>query len=354
MPPPPAEEGRGEEESTASPSAGILHQRTARNPVDPQRPYAYLIEQENFGDDQIAEVATIFLTNRECPWRCLMCDLWKNTLTESVQPGAIPRQIDYALNALGCSNRASVVDCGGLPPPSGLKLYNNGSFFDPRAIPVEDHPAIAARAVKFERVIVECHPALISGSVLHFKEMLTGGRARHSVRAAAEDHRCFEIAMGLETSHPQILKKLNKRMTLDDFARAAEFLRANQIALRAFVLVKPPFITDEAEALHWAQRSIDFAFDCGAAVVSLIPTRFGNGALESLAAQGHFAMPKLTTLEDALDYGIGLKRGRVFADLWDLNKFSDCAACFEPRLARLDEMNLSQHTPPRINCPACS
>ena len=158
--------------------------------------------------------------------------------------------------------------------------------------------------------------------------------------------------MGLETAHPQVLEKLNKRMTLDQFRRAAEFLRRNDIALRVFVLVKPPFL-DEAESLVWAKRSVDFAFDCGAAVVSLIPTRIGNGALEALARRGEFSAPKLATLEAAVDYGVGLKRGRVFADLWDLEKFSDCETCFAQRRARLQEMNLRQIAQPPAGCDRC-
>jgi hypothetical protein len=141
-------------------------------------------------------------------------------------------------------------------------------------------------------------------------------------------------------------------MTLDQFRRAAEFLRENGIALRVFVLVKPPFL-DEAEALHWARRSTDFAFDCGAAAVSLIPTRPGNGALEALLEHGEFFPPKLGTLEAALDYGIRLKRGRVFADLWDLKKFSECPASFEQRRARLYETNLAQIVRPAVVCGRC-
>ena len=37
-----------------------------------------------------------------------------------------------------------------------------------------------------------------------------------------------------------------------------------------------------------AVRSLDFAFDCGASAVSLIPTRSGNGAMEALAEKGDF------------------------------------------------------------------
>jgi radical SAM enzyme (TIGR01210 family) len=199
----------------------------------------------------------------------------------------------------------------------------------------------------FERVIVECHPALVGESVLKFREFL---RAARGLRPAATT--TLEVAMGLETAHPEVLAKLNKRMTLDQFRRAAGFLREHDVALRAFVLVKPPFL-DEAEALEWAKRSVDFAFDCGATVIPLIPTRPGNGALDALAARGEFSPPKLATLEAALEYGIGLKRGRVFADLWDLEQFSNCRECFELRRARLHKMNLEQVVTPRVVCDRC-
>jgi len=270
--------------------------------------------------------------------------LWKNTLEETVPVGAIPAQIDYALQRL-CHSTDANVDSrewqNGLKPAKAplrqIKLYNNGSFFDPRAIPSEDFKPIADRVAPFERIVVECHPSLVGESVLRFRDLLSGR---------------LEVAMGLETVHPEVLPRLNKRMTLELFSRAAELLRQNEIALRVFILVKPPFL-DESEAFHWAQRSIDFAFDDGAAVVSLIPTRFGNGALEALAERGEFSQPKLSTLEAALAYGIGLRRGRVFADLWDLEKFSGCDHCFAARLERLRKMNHAQAVPPSIRCLRC-
>ena len=61
-----------------------------------------------------------------------MCDLWKHTLTETVPNGAIPAQIEYALEQLQAK-------------PTQVKLYNSGSFFDPAAIPPGDYPAIAEK-----------------------------------------------------------------------------------------------------------------------------------------------------------------------------------------------------------------
>ncbi len=327
----------------------ILARRGDRNRVDFFKPYAFLVEVERSESGEALSTATVFLSNRECPWHCLMCDLWKNTLTETVPAGAIPAQIDYALSQLAAGEARSQPAAGGgrngIPSNTTLrqiKLYNSGSFFDPRAIPPEDYGAIADRVRAFERVVVECHPAFVGRSAPRFRDLLLTSKHQPTL----------EVGMGLETAHPDVLEKLNKRMTLDQFRRSAAFLCKNDIALRVFVLVKPPFL-GEVEALEWAERSIAFAFDCGATVVSLIPTRAGNGALDALAASDEFSPPKLATLEAALDCGIQLKRGRVFADLWDLQRFSACSECFDRRRARLAEMNLGQVIRPRVACDLC-
>ncbi|HEY1435337.1 MAG TPA: radical SAM protein [Thermoanaerobaculia bacterium] len=307
----------------AARDAWILARRPTRHAVDANRAHAALVEEEVAASGELVAVATVFLTNRECPWRCLMCDLWKNTVTETVAPGAIAGQIRAALAEL--------------PPARHIKLYNAGSFFDPRAIPPDDLVEIAGLLRPFERVIVESHPALVGNACLRFRE-LTGVP--------------LEVAMGLETVHPEILARLNKRMTLDQFDRAAAFLRQQGVGLRAFVLAGLPFL-GEPEGVAWTRRSIEHAFDQGASVVAVIPTRSGNGALEELAATGEFSEPRLAVLEAALDFGLVLRRGRVFADLWDLERFGRCDACFPARRARLAEANRLQRVLPRVACASC-
>jgi hypothetical protein len=158
--------------------------------------------------------------------------------------------------------------------------------------------------------------------------------------------------MGLETAHPETLERLNKRMTLEQFAAAAAFLLENHIDLRSFVLVQPPFMRQQ-DSLYWTQRSLDFAFDCGATAVSLIPTRGGNGAMETLAARGGFTAPCFAQMESAMSYGIGLRRGRVFVDLWDAQPGTECPKCYPARVARLRTMNLQQTDLPSIDCGVC-
>ncbi|NYF78088.1 hypothetical protein [Granulicella arctica] len=237
--------------------------------------------------------------------------------------GAIPEQIEFALQQL--------------PPARHIKLYNSGSFFDIQAIPPDDYPAIAALLNPFERVIVESHPALIGDQCLRFRDLLSTQ---------------LEVAMGLETVHPEALEKLNKRVTLEQFAAAAKRLREQAIDLRVFVLVQPPFVCSD-EALHWAQRSLDFAFDCNANAVTLIPTRAGNGAMDLLQQAGAFTPPDLQTFERSVEYGISRWRGRVFADLWEIERIATCMHCNTARIARLEHINLTQIIPPVVTCEHC-
>ncbi len=151
----------------------------------------------------------------------------------------------------------------------------------------------------------------------------------------------LEVALGLETVHPDVLPRLNKGMTLDDFAAAVRAVRAEGGHVRAFILVRPPFLSD-AEGLEWAKRSLDYAFALGVECCSLIPTRGGNGAMEELARAGLFGPPSLETLEQALEYGLALGAGRVFLDLWDIDAVSPDAPRRADRIARLGRMNLSQ------------
>lgn len=297
--------------------------RIARRELDPWKPYEFLVEEERSAAGELVPVATVFLTNRECPWRCLMCDLWRNTLTVSVPCGAIPAQIDFALAQL--------------PAARQIKLYNSGSFFDPRAIPVSDYRAIAERVASFERVIVESHPALVGENCWRFQKIIAG---------------TLEVAMGLETVHPKIGPRLNKGVTLEQFARAAGKLLDHGVDLRVFVLATLPFLGND-EALEWVARSIEFAFDCGAGVVTIIPTRAGNGAMDQFAASGAFSPPTVELLEAATADGVARQRGRVFADLWEIDRLMNCPACAGARVARLRRMNVAQIVPPPVTCDRC-
>jgi len=308
----------------------VLARRGSKAILDPSLPYATAWEEEPDASGVLVSTTVVFLTNRECPFRCVMCDLWVNTLDETVPRGAIAGQIRAALAQL-----PPAISGGATGGGRQIKLYNAGSFFDPNAIPPADDEEIASVVSGFDRVVVEAHPAFLSGACaercLRFRGLLNGR---------------LEVAIGLETAHPEALARLNKRMTLDGFRRAAGFLARHDIDLRAFILLAPPFVPGD-EAITWACRSLDFATDCGASACSIIPTRSGNGAMEALVPA--FTPPRLRALETTMEYGLTLGRGRVFADLWDIERLFDCE-CAPARVARLRQMNVTQQLTPPVSC----
>lgn len=285
-------------------------------PVGSDRPHAWLQERERQADGRMAPGMTVFLVNRECPWRCAMCDLWRYTLPGRGAAGSIARQIDISFREAGTEGMEWV------------KLYNAGSFFDLGAIPAGEYPGIAERCRAFSRVIVECHPSLVGSSLVRFRDLL-GPAVR------------LEVAMGLETAHPQALEQLNKRFDLEGFQRAARFIRGNQCDLRVFLLARPPFVPLE-EVEPWLERSIDFAFECGADPVVIIPTRVGNGAMERLVQMGLHSRPAFSLLEQGLGYGLSRRRGRVFVDLWDVEVLVGPDTDLVRRRAALEQMIASQ------------
>ena len=203
----------------------ILSRRGKKNKVNPFKPYAYFVEKEPTVSGSIEDTAVIFLTNSECPYRCMMCDLWKNTTDEPVPAGAIPRQIEWALSHL--------------PPARHIKLYNSGSFFDKRAIP---------------------------------------------------------------------------------------------------------------EGIHWAKKFVDFAFQTGVECCTVIPVRSGNGAMDYLIREGFFSPPRISSLEKVIEYGLVLKNGRIYSDVWNIEEFADCPECINQRKNRLVEMNLYQKILAPVEC----
>lgn len=292
-----------------------------RNRLNPDIPYHFLHEQEPDEFGKMREINTIFLTNKECAFQCLFCDLRKNTLSEPTPPGAITRQIEYALARL--------------PQAQEIKLYNNGNFFDTKSIPATDYPEIISRIHSFERVVVENHPKLCNNACVKFSENLNGK---------------LEIAMGLETIHPDVWPKLNKQFTPEDFKKATAFLKNHGIDMRVFILLNPPFLKDRDENIRWALRSIQFAFENGAGCCSVIATRSGNEAMQTLQKQGQYVPPTLDALEEVFEKALGMSCGRVFVDTWDIDFLSRCPHCFQARKERLEKMNREQKILERIVC----
>ena len=284
-----------------------------------------LLEDERRPGGKIEQALTVFLTGAECPFTCSFCDLWQWTLDGPTPPAALTRQLGSVLGARDGQT------------PDRLKLYNASNFFDQRAVPSEDVLGIAKLAAPFAAITVESHANTIGAKTLEFARQIPGR---------------LEVAMGLETIHPAAAAQLNKRLDLARFDSAARFLSDNGIDLRVFVLLGAPYVPVD-ESVAWTVRTVEYAVERGASVVSIIPVRGGNGELERLQELGHFTPPTLLQLEESLDLSLQFTSAVVTADLWDVDRLPACEQCHAERVERLRRANVSGRAESRVSCGLC-
>jgi uncharacterized Fe-S cluster-containing MiaB family protein len=274
------------------------HERPLHKSVpDPFQPIAAIREEELGPDGIVKRVDTLFLNNKECPFQCVMCDLWKHTLDEPTLPGAIVHQIDVAMSTLPSDGEV-------------IKLYNSGNFFDSKAIPPEDYPEICARIARYERVILENHPKLCDERVIAFTKYLPSTTR-------------VELALGIETIHPQWLEGLNKSLTLEDIERAVQWAHAQAFDVRAFLLLHAPTISKRNGVVEdasldqrriWTLKSVEWVQDKGFTAATLIPLR------PDLLPTGAGDAPTREEIEwTAIEAKKIADQMRLFVDCWDMD-----------------------------------
>ena len=233
---------------------------------DPWRPRGSIVEDERRPTAGVA-TRTVFLTGRECPWRCVMCDLWRTRRSDTPR-GAI--RADRRRWPSARWRRAG-------SPPDDQALQRRQLLRSAR-VPDDDYDdrARARRPSARDRRIAS----------------RAGRRSRGRFRALARvDELRSKSRWGSRRRIPRRSSALNKRMTLDDFAAAAALeAPASRCACSCSCHRRSCRRTSRTP---WLLRSIDAAFACRRVGVSLIPTRPGNGAIEALAERRLFAPPSL-------------------------------------------------------------
>ena len=295
----------------------ILNLRTAGAVVDPTAPPAVVTEQEPDENGVIKQATTVFLIGKECPFRCLMCDLWKHTTSEPTPPGALVRQLSQVLPQI--QHREII------------KLYNASNFFDPQSVPLTDRNGLATLVQDFETVVIENHPKLLSNKVPEFAARLNGQ---------------LQVAMGLETADERILRWLNKQMTVADYERACEFLIKHGITIRTFLLLPAPGV-ESTDALSHTVSSVRKALDCGSRVTSLIPLRAGNGVMDWLLNERLVHLPDLSSVANTFASALKLRREkqqRIFLDLWNIETLATTEKHADDLRKQLHRWNMEQPT----------
>jgi radical SAM enzyme (TIGR01210 family) len=203
---------------------------------DPHEPTRVWIDEDNTPDG-VYQSLTIILNTGGCRWAraggCTMCGY----VAESVEGGSVSHealldQIDVCL----AHEEENAADRSGL-----IKIYTSGAFLDEREVGAETRRAIAETFGDRERIVVESLPDFVD---------------REKLADFTEQGLATDVAVGLETATDRVRHDcVNKYFDFDDFVAASEEADAAGAGIKAYLLMKPAFLS-EAEAIEDMKRSV--------------------------------------------------------------------------------------------------
>ena len=180
-----------------------------------------------------------------------------------------------------------------------IKIYTSGSFLDPGEVAPEARDAILEMAGgRAERVLVESRPEFVVDVTL---------------AEALDRVGSLEVAIGLETADDAVRARcVNKGFMFRDFERACATAGEAGADVRAYLLLKPPYMT-EGRAIEDAVASVGkVAGMCR--TVSVNPMNIQRGtAVEALWRKSLYRPPWLWSLLSVLERGSELTEARLMS-----------------------------------------
>jgi hypothetical protein len=250
-------------------------------PVAEEKPPACWTGKDRIRGEVLRSLTVIFRTGG-CAWnRCLMCG-YRSVRMEGT-PGELSARVVAQLRWVQQHHDPASYDLA--------KIYTSGSFLDPCEVPPAARDAVGD-AFRGKVVIAETRPEFVTRDVL--EEFMA--RVDDGSRAVP----CY-TAIGLETTDDAIREKcIRKGFTFTEYQQAARTARDAGAGVKAYLLLKPPFLT-EREARDDIARSIA-TLTGHADLISLNPCTVQSGTMvEWLWQRGAYRPPYLWSVLQILE-----------------------------------------------------
>src|SRR5208282_3703427 len=295
-------------------------------PTDARRYVNQWVEREALGADEVSAFVLILRT-RGCYWAdekgCSMCGYSKDTLGRSATPDELAEQLAHA-----------TARYRGEPY---VKVYTSGSFLDDREVDPESRlRLVEAFSGTARRLLFETLPEFAVAERLE------------PLRSAFSGE--IEVALGLESTDPTVLGKyIHKNAPPSEYLAAGDRVRALGLRAKAYLLLKPPYLT-EGEAIDDVVRSTREAADHFDAL-SANPVHIQNGTVvEWLFRRGRYRPPWLWSVVESLKAGAALRRNARLVSFPTAGGVSrgphNCGECDARVLRAIEEASLSQEFAP--------
>lgn len=293
-------------------------------PQNPRQPVRCWSEKDVL-DGTIVDAYVIILRTRGCSWAlssgCTMCGYFNDSMFSEVTEQDLLTQFDAAMQ--------------GYKQEKIVKLFTSGSFLDPSEIPqTVQHQILGRLTEQAEKITVESRPEYIT------EKRLTD---IHQTVSSKQ----FEIGIGLETSNNLVRQQaINKGFTFQQYTKAARLLRNHQMKVKTYVLMKPPFLTENEsldDCIRTAKQTKKYTDS-----LSLNPTNVQHHTVvEYLWKRDQYRPPWLWSIVKFLQESKHLTDAFVKCDVvgGGSNRGAhNCGVCDQSVLRAIEQFSLTQET----------
>ncbi|GGL49963.1 archaeosine biosynthesis radical SAM protein RaSEA [Halocalculus aciditolerans] len=250
---------------------------------DPEEPTRVWIDEDNTPDG-VVQSLTIILNTGGCRWAraggCTMCGY----VAESVEGGSVG--VDALMSQIDSCLEHEAEEADEESPL--VKIYTSGSFLDEREVEAEARRRIAETFADRKRIVVESLPDFVQAD-----------RVSDFVDVGLET----DVAVGLETATDRVRHDcVNKYFDFADFEAAAAEAESVGAGIKAYLLMKPPFLA-ESEAIEDMKASVRRCADVdGCHTVSMNPTNVQRYTMvDDLHFRGGYRPPWLWSVAEVLE-----------------------------------------------------
>ena len=250
---------------------------------DPHEPTRVWVDEDNTPDGVVNSL-TIILNTGGCRWAraggCTMCGY----VAESVEGGSVAHDALMDQIEVCLEHEREHAD----EPCEQIKIYTSGSFLDEREVGAETREAIAETFADRDRIVVESLPDFVDREkIADFTD--------HGIET--------DVAIGLETATDRVRHDcVNKYFDFTDFEDACAAAAEAGAGVKAYLLMKPPFLSEE-EAIDDMIASIERCADVdGCHTVSMNPCNVQRYTMvDDLHFEGGYRPPWLWSVAHVLE-----------------------------------------------------
>jgi len=287
-----------------------------------QRPVRCWSEKDLF-QGSLVDAFVIILRTQGCSWArrsgCSMCGYFNDSAWKHVSDNKMLLQFQTAMQQFNGEKM--------------VKLFTSGSFLDEKEISDTVQKKILSDLAKTTaKISIESRPEYITASSLASIKSIVGNTA-------------FEIGIGLETANDIIRNTIiNKGFTFQDYRRAASLLKKHKFKLKTYVLIKPPFLTEQAainDSINTVQK-IKTMTD----TISFNPTNVQKNTLvDYLWRRKYYRPPWLWSIVEILQQSKKETHARLKCDIAGggmRRGAHNCKNCDSTILSEINEFSLTQ------------